>query len=194
MTFGKFLLGAAALAILANVALSEKSSDGGAVSLASTSLQPEAQKSVVAAVEQARQIYRSATNDLQKGSARATRSKAICAALSSFTASGWVGRVATLSSNSDGKGVLGIEIGPKIYVTTWNNEVSDFQDKTLLDPGSGVFRTASTLKQGQLVMFSGDFRPASPDCIRESSVTLDGSIRSPEFIMRFKQLGPAGTS
>jgi hypothetical protein len=53
-----------------------------------------------------------------------------------------------------------------------------------------MFAKASALKEGQWVTFSGSFRREEADCIRESSVTLEGSLLEPEFIIRFTDINP----
>lgn len=152
-------------------------------------MMPDTQRRIIAAVEKAREAYKTGANDMQKGAARPSRAKAICAALGSMSANGWVGQVSTLSSNGDGKGVLSIKIARDLYVKTWNNALSDVSDNTLIDPESGVFTKASAFKKGQWVVFSGTFRKSPTDCIVESSMTLEGSLTEPEFIFRFSDVG-----
>jgi uncharacterized protein YecT (DUF1311 family) len=154
---------------------------------------PAEQRRFIDIVVQAQQEFRRAENALQKGGAKQRREAALCALLPEREVSGWTGRVTTLDANSDGKGVLGIEIAPNVQVKTWNNALSDMFDKTLIDPSSDAFRQASALKKGQVVSFSGRFLPGSEgDCLREGSVTLSGKVSSPEFIFQFEALGPPG--
>ena len=149
------------------------------------SLMPTGQAAVVAAVEAARRRFDSAPNDMAKGAARPARARAICAALRSPLVAGWAGIVSKLDTNGEGKGVLEVEIGPDAYVKTWNNSLSDIGDNTLIEPSSTLFTAASQLREGQLVRFDGTFFRDSTDCVRESSMSLSGSIREPEFIFRF---------
>ena len=86
---------------------------------------PPPEKAVIDAVEQARRDYASASNEMQEGAARPTRAKSICAALPDRRAAQWVGNVSEVSSNSEGRGVLNIEISPGVQVKTWNNALSD---------------------------------------------------------------------
>ena len=67
----------------------------------------------------------------------------------------WAGQ--EIGANSDGKGVLAIAISKRITVKTWNNDFSDLMHHTLMQPGSPLFNTASGLKVGQKVKFSGTF-------------------------------------
>jgi colicin import membrane protein len=149
---------------------------------------PQTQRDFIAAIEAARDLYSKGTNDLQRGSARPTRKRAICAMLKSPRVEGWIGKISQLTSNSDGWGVTSINIGSDIYVQTWNNALSDMMHKTLLDPVSQLFSAAAMLKKGDEVVFSGLFFGSDTDCVHEASMTLAGSIKKPEFIMRFTHL------
>jgi hypothetical protein len=148
-------------------------------------MMPADEVAVIAAVEKARQQYAAATNDLAKGASRPARATAICAALRSRSVAGWVGRVSTLSSNADGKGVLAIEIAPNVLIKTWNNGLSDTWDQTLIEPSSPLFAVASQLHKGQIVRVGGTFFQNASDCVHEASMSLADSIDEPEFIFRF---------
>ena len=152
---------------------------------------PDDEAALLAAVDAARQQYRAAPNDMARGSARPTRAQAICRAVPSPAVSGWVGTVAALSTNSEGKGVLSIQVAPGVLVKTWNNAVSDYGDGTLIDPASPLFQAASRLQVGQRVRFSASLVPDRTDCYREGSMSLAGSITAPEFIMRLEAIQAA---
>ncbi len=152
------------------------------------SLMPPAQVALIESVESARRQYAAGANDMAKGAARPARAQSICRALSGLMVDDWVGRVKILSTNSDGKGVLGVEIGTKINVKTWNNALSDVADRTLIEPSTQLFSYASSLRQGQIVRFSGTFFRSETDCIEESSISLSGSIREPDFVFRFNSV------
>jgi hypothetical protein len=149
---------------------------------------PDLEKQFIAAVENARSVYKSGANDMAKGAARPLRAKELCALLRSPSIRNWVGRVSKLSTNGDGKGVLEVQIDKDIVIKTWNNAVSDAGDNTLIDPGSPLFSKASALAEGKQVVFSGSFRADSTDCVREGSLTLRGSLMEPEFIFRFSDV------
>ena len=70
---------------------------------------------------------------MQKGASRPNRAKSICVAIPDRRATQWVGNVSRVSSNSEGKGVLNIEIASGVQVKTWNNALSDSFDNTLID-------------------------------------------------------------
>jgi hypothetical protein len=150
---------------------------------------PQEQRPFLNAVETGQNTYAAGKNDIAKGEARPIRSGAICSSLrAGLSIYDWIGTVSTLSTNGDGKGVLGIKIGRNVFVKTWNNAVSDIGDATLLKPGSSIYREAVSLARGRRVRFSGSFRDSSTDCVKESSLPLHGSLTEPEFLVRFSRL------
>src|SRR4051794_25764564 len=64
---------------------------------------PDDQKALLAAVERGRATYQAGENDMAKGAARPARAREMCLALTRPSVTNWLGKVATLSSNSDGK-------------------------------------------------------------------------------------------
>lgn len=152
---------------------------------------PDSEANFVAIVAEGQQNARDAQNDMQRGGVKATRDKKLCKAIASRRVTDWVGRVTEVGANSDGKGVLAIELAKDITVKTWNNAISDIGDHTLLEPGSDVFNTASHFSKGQVVKFSGSFvRGIENECVNESSLTLQGKLDEPEFIFRFSSVSP----
>lgn len=151
---------------------------------------PRTQAAFLEAITSARQQYATAANDMAKGAARPARARQLCAALQGLSANNWVGKVSSLSTNGEGRGVLEIDIGSGATVKTWNNSLSDIADNTLIQPQSALFRDASRLKTEQAVHFDGTFISSQVDCVKESSLSLSGSIRSPEFIFVFRSISP----
>jgi hypothetical protein len=152
---------------------------------------PDDQKTFVEIVVGAQSKARAADNDMQRGGIKADRDKALCAAVQQMPVKNWVGTLENISANSDGLGVLSVEIAKDVFVKTWNNALSDLIDKTLIQPGTPLFNTASQLKKGSRVKFSGVFyRATGVDCLKEGSLTLSGKLRSPEFIFRFETVNP----
>jgi hypothetical protein len=127
---------------------------------------------------------------MQQGASRPTRAKSICAAIPDRQAHRWIGNVSDVSSNSEGKGVLDIEIASAVQARTWNSALSDIGDHTLIEPSSTAYKQALALRVGQAVSFSGQFVSSDVDCIRESSLTLHGSISEPDFVIRFSEVAP----
>lgn len=172
---------------------SSQSSSGTTAPAASTAAPavqlPADEQKFISIVADAQTKARSAENDMQKGGVKAERDKALCAAMSAGSVTDWVGKLVDIDANSDGKGVLAIELARDIQVKTWNNAFSDSGDNTLLEPGTPIFNTVSQMKKGSMVKFSGSFFPGlEGDCLKESSLSLNGKIRSPEFIFRFESV------
>jgi hypothetical protein len=153
-------------------------------------LMPEIERSFVSIVTKARDSYNAGQNEMAKGATRPARAAELCRLLKSPNFDGWAGSIATLSSNGDGKGILGISIGNEIYLTTWNNSLSDFADHTLIEPTTTLYQKAVSLKKGAVVKFSGTFIRNDTDCVKESSLSLSGSMTQPEFVVRFSDLTP----
>jgi hypothetical protein len=133
----------------------------------------------------ARGNYDSAKTDFVKGATRPQRAKAICSAFKSPQAKGWIGKLVRLTTNSDGKGVLAIEIAPNLTIKTFSTELSGIGSQTLVEPDNKLFSALGELSIGDQVKFSGTFFASDVDCFKEASLTMNGSLTSPEFIMRF---------
>lgn len=151
---------------------------------------PQNQAAIVEASKTAMEKAKKAENDMQKGSALNERNKTICANLGSLSVDNWVGIISKIDSNSDGFGVLEIQIAKNIFVKTWNNSLSDSFHDTLIKPSTALFETVSNLKKGQKVKFSGNLFKDSSTCIVEASLSLDGKLKEPEYIFKFSQVTP----
>lgn len=152
---------------------------------------PMLQELFVNAVADGTNAFRSAgSSEFAQGATRPARSTAICALGIGRNPQvhEWVGTVVRRTTNSEGRGVLHVRLSDTVTLKTWNNSLSDFRDRTLVEPGSPVFQAMSQLAEGTIVRFSGSFVPSPVDCVHESSLTLRGSMTSPEFIFRFDGL------
>ena len=145
------------------------------------------------AIVTARTAYDNAANDLAKGGQRPKRGKEICKAVQTLKVTDWVGTIDDLTTNSEGRGVLSVELGNEIWLKTWNNAFSDMGSNTLIDPESDLFLSLSEMSEGQEVVFSGSFLKdhSDGDCFEEQSMTIDGSMSEPEFIFVFSDIRPA---
>ena len=136
--------------------------------------------------------YRAAPNAMAAGGLRPERARALCAALRTGNAAvrGWVGVVERLDSSASGHGVLKVRLTPTLALRTHSLEWGDQEDRTLIPARSPLFRIAAALQAGQRISFDGSFRPNREDCIRETSVTVDGAMRDPDFLFRFTAIRP----
>jgi hypothetical protein len=139
----------------------------------------------------ARGAYESAKTEFAKGAIRPQRAKAICAMLKSTQANNWIGKLVRLTTNGDGEGVLAIEIAPSITIKTFSTQLSDIGSKTLIEPDTKLYSALGELSEGEQVKFSGVFFTKSTDCFEEASLTMNGALTSPEFIMRFANVQKA---
>lgn len=146
---------------------------------------PEDEQRFIQAVQQAQAAFRSAPNELAQGGVRSQRRVDICSALPSAVVRDWVGQIIRLSSNNDGKGVLGIRLAKDLVVTTWDNDLADDEAHTLIEQSTAMFRALAAMKRGDTVRFSGSFTTSDTDCVEEQSLTLSGSITEPEFTFQF---------
>lgn len=152
---------------------------------------PSDEAEFVTIVSEAQEAIKSSTNDMQVGGVKARRDADICKLITETSINGWLGKVEDIGANSDGKGVISLKLADGITVRTWNNSFSDGSDNTLIESGTDVFESASSLKNGDIVRFSGDFIADKGSCLRETSLSLRGKISSPEFIFRFRNITKA---
>jgi TonB family protein len=154
---------------------------------------PAEEQEFIRAVQQSQIAFQSAPNEMAAGGIRFQRRVAICRILPAMFVSKWLGRITTQESNSDGKGVLEISLADGISVKTWNNDISDIGDHTLIEPSSALFAAVSQRKVGDQVFFAGTFFPGNNDvdCVKEASVSLHGSMQEPEFVFRFADVREA---
>jgi hypothetical protein len=154
---------------------------------------PLDERAFIEAVQKAAIAYRSAPNEMAAGGFRSARARAICAVLpDKMAVSNWIGKVQTLTANEDGKGVISISLADDISIGTWNNSISDFASHTLIEPATSLFTEASSREVGESVMFSADLFASGSDCIEEKSMTLNGSMTSPDFLARFTEVEALG--
>lgn len=164
--------------------------DGGGQKLTMVQM-PSDEAEFVAIISQAQEAIKSSTNDMQVGGVKASRDADLCKLITETSINGWLGKVEDIGANSDGKGVISLELADGITLKTWNNSFSDGSDNTLIESGTDVFEAASSLKNGDIVRFSGDFIADKSSCLREASLSLRGKISSPEFIFRFRNITKA---
>ncbi len=148
----------------------------------------DVQERFVRAVEEGRQAYTAGANDLARGAARPRRAEALCRIVPRGRVDNWVGKVVTLASSAGGRGVIAIEVAPRVVVATNRADAGDEADRTLLDPRAVLFANASTLAPGDRVQFSGLLLPGSTDCFREVGRDVAASMTQPEFIIRLDGL------
>ena len=105
---------------------------------------------------------------------------------------GWTGRLEEMTTTSKGNACLKISFeGGPVTIATYNNELSDIGDNTLIPLNCDLFNKVTDLKTGMVVKISGHFLADEQDFIKESSLTENGSMTEPEFIVKFTQIEKA---
>lgn len=152
--------------------------------------QPKSQLAMLEVVSSFQDDYDQAKNDLQRGNVRLERDEAVCKSTGGSKVSKWSGVVEDLGATSEGLGYVKIAIGPDVTLETWNNELSDIFDETLVERGTALYKTILGLSEGQVVTFSGSFVGGDGACLDTKNLTEFYAMRSPEFVFRFSQINP----
>lgn len=145
---------------------------------------PPIEDAFIKAVEDGRATYMSGLNDLVRGVARPRRAETLCRVLPRGRLDNWVGKLAVVGSSPGGRGVVAIEVAPKLVFATNRTEASDDKDKTLIDVRSPLFAAAAVLAVGDRVVFSGTLLPGGDDCFKEVGKDVAATMSAPEFTLR----------
>ncbi len=121
---------------------------------------------------------------------RQKRAALICQVIPNLAVTNWVGTVDKLDTTIAGGGIVSIAVMPNVDFGTAPNSLMNLNTNTVISPGSNLFHTLSTLQVGQKVTFSGQLFSSQTDCIQEASVTSDGSMQNPLFLIRFTSITP----
>lgn len=100
----------------------------------------------------------------------------------------WTGTIRDIDVIDNDFVYLNISVGCNVNFKTWNNKFSDLSDNTLIDINSSIAEKLSNFSIGDKVIFSGNLIPNSEKVILESSLTLDGRMTNPEYIIHFKNI------
>jgi hypothetical protein len=157
---------------------------------------PPLQRSFTSMVESFVPRYNVADTQIRKTNVRFERRDAIVRYFSgqrSLHFQRWAGEVHDLKTETDGKASLSIKLdGSDTVIQTWNNSLSDSASDTMISRADDLYSSLADIKNGDEVTVSGTFIVefgAGPDYVRESSLTESGSMTSPEFIVKFSQIG-----
>jgi hypothetical protein len=198
---GGFVVVAVVLLGIAFAIWRNASSDSASTSAAPTNeSQPESiiplpQRSFTIMVESFIPRYNNADTEIRKTNVRFERKDAI---VQYFSASGslrfqeWVGEVQDLKTERDGEASFSVKLkGSETIIGTWNNSLSDSFSHTMISRGDALYPSLMEIKNGDEVTVSGTFiiEGNGQDYVREESLTEPGSMTSPEFLVRFSQVG-----
>jgi hypothetical protein len=138
----------------------------------------------LAAVEDARGAGGATADPTVVTGLRSQRLAALCQAVPEPTVANWVGRVQSMSADSDGRGRLAVEIGNHVVLTTAMTAQADVGADTLIARRSPLYADVSRLSSGDMVVVSGQFIPDQGACVREVG---DGrtTLSEPAFLFKF---------
>ena len=142
-------------------------------------------------ISEAKAAYDNAANGMLKGATRPVRGRKLCEVFPAHEIKDWTGEIYKLSSNNDGHGVVTIKVARNVFVKTYNNDFSDRSYGTLIKLGSPIYQEVSQFNVGQRVRFSGTFFEDSIDCVKEISLSVDGAMTEPEFLIKFTAISSA---
>lgn len=164
---------------------------GPANPVAGTASMPSAEQQFISMLALYSDRYTTLKNELQQSALRDERKQSLAQSLGNRRVDGWRGVIAQLETNTDGKAILSIKLSPRVEVKTWNNALSDLDSNTLIEKTDPIYRSIFNLGVGDEVTFSGSFMASDVDYIKEASLTIDGSMTRPEFIVKFASVTPA---
>lgn len=146
---------------------------------------PSDEVQFIQAVLDAQAAYASAPNELKKTAVRVKRDRQLRVASPKGVVKDWYGQISEIGTTGDGNAHVTIKLPDHaIYMKTWNNEISDIGNETLIAFDSKLYSALSEMTEGQWVLFSGQLQ-------KEASMTEAGGIREPEFIVDFSTIKSA---
>lgn len=146
---------------------------------------PDSQVAFMKVISASQEDYAAASNELRKSSVKMQRNKDLGPVLPKGLASDWYAQIETLGTTGKANAFVSLRLPESnIWVKTWNNEISDATDRTLVQHGSGLYDDLADMEVGQWVIFTARL-------MREVSLTEEGGMMEPEFLARIQSIRPA---
>jgi len=159
----------------------------------STSGMPPSERAFVIEAMAARADWLAAPNDLAKAEMPAARATALCQALPGYIATDWTGSIGAIDPDDfpdfSGRKTAHIVIQLTSHVSVATPAAPLLNNPaTMVEAGSAIYATAATLAHGAMVVFSAKFFPDGENCVKENSITQDGSMTDPQFKIQLTSL------
>lgn len=151
---------------------------------------PAAQAAFLDRIATASEAYDAATTELQRSQVIQQRNVDLCSIVPDGQFTDWVGMATTIGATGDGNAHIDVEIASDVVVGTWNNQLSDIGDNTLIPPGSALFDTLVGMDEDALVVFSGQFLSNDGACVYTSNLTEMFDAWSPDFVTHVSAVRP----
>jgi hypothetical protein len=139
--------------------------------------------------------YNQADTEIRKTNVRFERKQAMAKFFSGSDGlrfQNWVGIVKSVTTESDGEAALSLTLlgDSDLTIATWNNSFSDSSAHTMIARSDSLYGSLMNIKSGDVVRVSGTFLSSgsAADEIKESSLTEEGAMTSPDFIVRFTEI------
>lgn len=146
---------------------------------------PPAQIRFLAVVDEYSAKYKSAPNELQKSTLWKERSAAAVKAVKPLKTEKygkWIGVLEQMGTTSKGNAFIVVRVTQTTTLSTYNNELSDINEKTLIKNGSNDYKTLASLKTGQVIRF--EYAIDSDG----KGLTEHGKMVNPDFATRFSNI------
>ena len=147
----------------------------------------ESQFEFIKIVNEYKKKYSPSDNDLKVNKLLINRDNEICQKIP-LEVNRWSGKIKSISTNMEGKGILELIIGKSIGIQTWNNAFSDIFDNTLIEVNSNVYDQLIEMKKNQIIYFSGNFLANSAGCFSTQNLTKKSQLAKPEFSFQFSDI------
>ncbi|MEN9919812.1 MAG: hypothetical protein RL662_2248 [Bacteroidota bacterium] len=152
---------------------------------------PNVQQQFVSVIQECEKEYEKAPNELKKSGIKTKRGNLIKEVLgNSRNFNNWICIVTDMSTTGQGNASFSLKIeSTKIQIGNMNNELSDLFDNTLIEQSNPLYDIISELKKGDKVKISGSFlKSPHSDYIFEVSLTENGSMQRPNFVVKFESI------
>ena len=151
-------------------------------------LLPKQQSSFIKIVDEYKIEYQEASNDVKKELLYSERGEKIRSLLYLNHFKDWKAIVNSIETTATGHAYVSFKlINSDIRLQTWNNGLSDINSNTIITKSDLLYKVVADLNRGDEVLISGSFIPAGKG-VQEQSITKDGSMRDPEFSVKFSEI------
>lgn len=155
---------------------------------------PDSQQAFYSLNKQCYQSYSGGQNEIQKSLAFNQCNNERLKFSQHQKISGWVGEITDISTDQ-GADVVSVTIratidGFGVSFGTVTNRVSDYATDSMVTPANPLFNILANMKEGEVVAFDAVFlnHPEIDRGLWESSLTEQGSVDEPEFLVRFTRI------
>ena len=141
----------------------------------------------LAALEEARvaAVAATATPDgAAVSSVHAQRLTAICQVMQEPGVTNWIAKIKGLAADMDGRGMISVEIGNHVILTTATNPQTEAEISTMIPRKSTLYTDVSRFKTGDMVIIAGEFVPGNDACVREAGDSSK-ALTEPAFLFKF---------